>query len=485
MLASFFLAPFFAPAPRTLPTPSPYFGAPPARMALVTRPLGFDPNGNARWLVLTKFFDAQGNATLIMANSDFTWTSRDGRVQWQTRMRFGQPSAILVTNHDGPLRMTVRANYPKLGTLKASTNTRYWPQSRVVAEALGPRAISVGWFPRERFAVRVDRIDARGHRVRTIVPAPSSSLFDTGVSAASTYRYAIYRRDRRPLVVRATTPPPPPRTPIAGVYGKGMWLFFTDNPVDDIYYAHLDPNAIVGRASRAGLRYVELRFTYGAYWEIGAQAKPTIDAIVDGLAAHGIATIAWTVPRDLSFEDLAASVRAAYYRTANGTPVRGLAIDIERGDDFMGDAPEGNAALWKYVALVRRALGSHYLIVSNVEDAYLEHLDETSYPYAEIARESSVVQPMAYWRMVKGKTTPDQVRAILRESYAAVRRAAGNGVPISIGGQTAAGPAGPPSPGEILASLEASREVGAVGECFFAWNDTRNDQWEALGRYPW
>jgi hypothetical protein len=454
-------------------------------MTLVTRPLGFDPNGNARWLVLTKFFDAQRNPTLIMENSDFTWTSPSGRVQWQTRMRFGQPSAILITHSDGPLSMTVHANRPKLGTLTVRTDTRRWPQPRVVAEALGPHAISIGWFPREQYAVRVDRIDSRGRRTRTIVPAPSSAFLDTGVSAAHAYRYAVYRRDRRSFAVTVTTPASPPRTSIASVYGKGMWLFFTVNPVDDIYYAHLDPNAIVAQAVRAGLRYVELRFTYGAYWEVNPQAKPTIDAIVDGLAAHGIATIAWTVPRDLSFEDVAASVRAAYYRTANGTPVRGLAIDVERGDDFMGDAPEGNAALWRYVALVRRAMGSRYLIVANVEDAYLEHLDETSYPYAEIARASSVLQPMAYWRTVKGKTTPEQVRAILRASYAAVRREAGSGVPISMGGQTAPGPAGPPLPAEIIASLEASRKLGALGECFFAWNDTRNDQWEALGRYRW
>ena len=454
-------------------------------MTLVTRPLGFDPDGNARWLVLTRFFDAHGNPTRILANSDFSWTSSDGRVQWQTRMRFGQPSAILITHRDGPLRMTVQANYPKLGTVTVRTDTRVWPELRVVAAAVGPRAISIGWFPRERFAVRVDRIDAQGHRIRTIVSEPSSALLDTGVNAGRTYRYAIYRRDRRPVAMTVTTPSPPPRTTIADVYGKGMWLFFTVNPVDDIYYARLDPSAIVDQAARAGLRYVELRFTYGAYWEVSPEAKPTIDAIVDGLAARGIATIAWTVPRDLSFEDVAASVRAAYYRTASGTPVRGLAIDVERGDDFMGDAPEGKEALWQYVERVRQAMGARYLIVTNVEDPYLEHLDEASYPYAEIARASSVLQPMAYWRMVKGKTTPAQVRAILRSSYAKVRRQAGSAVPISIGGQTAAGPAGAPQPAEIIASLVASRKLGAVGECFFAWNDTRRDQWEALERYPW
>ena len=484
MLASFFVAPLFAPAPRATPL-APYFGGPPARMTLITRPLGFDPDGNARWLVLTAFFDARGNPTRIMANSDFSWTSHDGRVQWQTRMRFGQPSAILIANRDGPLRMKVRANHPKLGTLTVRTDTRRWPQPRVVGAAMGAYAVSIGWFPRESSAVRVERVDGRGRHLRSVVRAPSSAFLDTGVEPATRYRYAIYRRDRRPVVVTVTTLASPPQTSISSVYGKGMWLFFTDNPLDDIYYARLDPHAIVERAVRAGLRYVELRFTYGAYWEVNPQAKPTIDAIVDGLASHGIATVAWTVPRDLSFEDVAATVRAAYYRTAYGTPVRGLAIDVERGDDFMGDAPEGKDALWRYVELARRALGRRYLIVSNVEDPYLEHLDEAAYPFAEIARASTVVQPMAYWRMAQRKTTPAQVRAIFLASYAATRRAAASDVPISMGGQTAAGPAGAPDPGELLASLEASRKAGAIGECFFAWNDTRNDQWEALKRYPW
>jgi len=485
VLAAFFLAPFFAPAPRATLAPAAFFGAPPERMTLVTRPLGFDPDGNARWLVLAKFFDARGNPTLVMANSDFSWTSRDGRVQWQTRMRFGQPSAVLITHRDGPLQMTVHANYPKLGTLRVRTDTRLWPQARVVAQALGPRAISIGWFPRERYAVRVDRVDAGGRHASTILVTPSSALLDTGVIAASTYRYTVYRRYRPPVVLSVTTPAPPPRTTIASVFGKGMWLFFTVNPVDDIYYAHLDPHAIVEQAARAGLRYVELRFTYGAYWEVDPQAKPTVDAIIDGLAARGIGTIAWTVPRDRSFEDVAASVRAAYYHTASGTSVRGLAIDVERGGDFMGDAPEGNAALWQYVRLARDAMGPRYLIVTNVEDPYLEHLDETSYPYAEIARASSVVQPMAYWRMVKANTTPAQVGAIVRASYAAVRRETGSNVPISMGGQTATGPSGAPGPAELIASLQASRKIGALGECFFAWNDTRDDQWEALRRYPW
>jgi hypothetical protein len=489
VFAAFFVAPIAVPAPSPSATLPPYAGGIPVKMALDARPLGFDPDGNARYLVVTKFFDKDGRQTLILANSDFDWTSRDGHVQWQTRMRFGQPSAILTTTHDGPVTMRVHANQPKLGTLTARSNTRTWPQPRVVAEALGPHLVAIGWFPRETSPVRVDRIDVAG-RVTTVavLRGPSSTFRDAGVAAGARYRYAVVRSPgRRTVTNEVTTPEEPIATSLRDAGGKGMWLFYTINPVDDIYFRNLDPPAIVERAARSGLRYVELRFTYGAHWEVSPEAKPTIDAIVDGLARRGIATIAWTVPRDTSFEDVEASVRAATYRTDAGTPVRGLAIDVERGGDFMGGAAEGADALWRYVAFARQALGPKFLIVTNVEDPYFEHLDNASYPYAAIARNSSVVQPMAYWRMFrKAPATAADASQAMRRSYATLRRLVGPDVVVSMGGQTSAdGPGGLPSPEELVASLQASKSVGAIGECFFAWDGTQPNQWEALAKYQW
>ncbi|MBV8153304.1 MAG: hypothetical protein JOY98_02730 [Candidatus Eremiobacteraeota bacterium] len=488
MFAAFFVAPIAVPAPRAAATLPPYAGGVPVRMAVDSVPLGFDPDGNARWLVVTKFFDAGGRQTLILANSDFDWSSRDGRVQWQTRMRYGQPAAILTTPREGPLTMRVHANEPKLGTLVVRTDTRKWTQARVVAQALGPHLVAVGWFPRVAGTVRVDRVDRDGRtrRVATLVGA-SSAFRDASVAAGSTYRYVVDRNGRKTAANAVVTPPEPVVTTVRDASGKGMWLFYTVNPVDDIYFRNLDPAEIADRAARAGLRYVELRLTYGAYWEVTPEAKPVVDAIVDSLAKRGIAAIAWAVPRDTSFEDVAASVRAATYRTGAGTPVRGLAVDLERGSDFMGDDPGGKEALWRYLASVRAALGPDYLIVSNVEDPYFEHLDNASYPYAAVARSSTVVQPMAYWRMFrKSAATPDDAARAMRRSYDALRRLVGWRVAVSMGGQTSAdGPGGAPTALEIRSSLQASRKIGAIGECFFAWNGTLPDQWEALRRYRW
>ncbi|HVA32691.1 MAG TPA: hypothetical protein VNG31_01000, partial [Candidatus Baltobacteraceae bacterium] len=406
----------------------------------------------------------------------------------QTRLRFGQPSAILTTTRDGPLAMTVRANEPRLGTSTVRTDTRWWRQPRVVAEPIGPHLVAVGWFPRSA-VVRIVRIDGRGrHVVVASIAGSSSSYRDATVLPNRHYRYVVYRSGFPSVALGPlTTPPDAPVTSMSAIGGKGMWFFFTSNPVDSIYFRHDDPAQIVDQAVRAGLHYVELRFAYGAYWEVSPQVKPTVDAIVDGLAAHGIATIAWTVPRDTSFEDVQATVRAASYRTARGTPVGGVAIDLERGGDFMGGASQGVDALWQYVRDVRRALGPHYVIAATVEDAYMEHLDDTVYPYARIAQFSNVLQPMAYWRMLRHRpTSPSQVRTLLRGSYDTLLLEARRKIAVSMGGQTVAGAlGGAPAADEIAASLKVSKRIGAIGECFFDWDGTQPYQWNALAHFAW
>ena len=476
-------------SPTPVPTGPVYVGNPAKRFALDATPLGIDPDGNARFLLVSKFFDASGAPTRILANSDVDWQSTDGYVQWQTRMRFGQPSAILATNERNRIAMRVHVRVPELGTQTVTTNVLRWGGPHVVARALGPHLVQIGWFPRERIGAHIDRIDGRGKRVRLVtIAGPSSTYRDATVEPAHAYRYIVARADAPSASVSPVkTPEELPASSVANASGKGMWFAFSLNPIDTDYYKRLDPQAIVAQAIHAGLHYVELRTAYGGFFEITPESKPTIDAIIDGLAENGIGTIAWTVPRDASFEDLSQSVRSASYKTEKGTHVTGIAVDIERGDEFMGGAPQGADALWQYVAYLREALGPRALLVSTVEDPYLGHLTQADYPYAQIARNSSVLQPMAYWRMMRRRpTTPENVRVLLRASYAKLAHVAGRKIPIGIGGQSEGeGPNGPPSAREITASLDASRAAGAIGEAFFAWDGTRADQWRALRAYRW
>jgi len=466
-----------------------YWGKQAARLTLDSRPLGFDSDGNARWLVVTKYWDADGKPTRVMAASKVNWTSPDGYVQWQTRLAYGQPAAILKATRAGVLTMTAHSTNPSFPPITLQTDTRTWRGPRVVAKPIGPHVVQIGWFPRETDVARVVRTDGAGRRKTIgIVAGPSSTYRDATVQPLRHYRYVVYRTNREAVRLGPVfTPAAPPPTAVVNAGGKGMWLWFTANPLDKLYFKHLDPGQIVAQAVRARLHYVELRVAYGAYWEITPEAKPTIDAVIDGLAAHGIGTLGWTVPRDTMFDDVAASVRCAYYRTAKGTRFTGLAVDVERGDEFMGGDPQKLDALWMYVEYVRQALGPEYLVAANVEDPYLEHLDGRKYPYRQIARFVSVLQPMAYWRMmVRHPTAPEEVKRLLSGSYRTLRAYSHRNVPISIGGQTAAeGRNGAPPAAEITASLEESKHLGAIGEIFFAWEGTQPDQWDAIGRFDW
>ena len=454
-------------------------------MRVETRVLGVNPDGEAQFLAIAHFFDAQGALTRVLANSDLAWRPSRGVAQWQNRMRFGEPAAIVSVDTEGPVTLRVHPNAPVLPDAMVQTDTRTWNVPRVTAAAVGPYLAQIGWFPRSSSVALVERRDARGRWVAlATLPAGSSTYGDASAKASQTYHYRIARSGMPAALATVHMPAALPATSVSSVSGVGMWLFFSTNPSDDIYYANLDPQRIVEQAVDARIRFVELRVAYGAMWQITEEAKPVVDAIVDGLRAHGIATIAWIVPRATAFDDLHAAVEAGNYTTAGGNRFAGLAVDAERGEEFLSS---GRDAIADYYHLLRAAVGPRYVLIATVEDPAMEHLTEADYPYREIAQNATVLQPMSYWRMMaSSSTTPESVRTLLRTSYETLQSYAGSAVPISIGGQTSAdGAHGRPPADEIAASLSEAQALGAVGECFFAWEDTSPAQWTAIRKGAW
>lgn len=476
--------------PRPAATPGPaasgarFDPAPPARMRLVSEPLGISPDGLARWLVRVSFTGATGAPTTLVSGGDIAFAPSRGSAQWQTRARFGGPAAIVSTDRDGPLALVVHANVGvALAPVRARTEPRDWDGPTLVARALGPHEVRIGWFPRSLGPVAI----RRGRDPAVTVPGPASSFSDAGVKPGTRYRYtvAIPGRARRDVAVEV--PAEPAHGSVRSLAGKAMWLSFSPVATDSDSFTRLDPTAIVERAERAGIRAFELRSTYGEFRELSDATAPVIDALIDAAAARGIAVVAWTVPRAPTFEDVAAEVAAAEYRTPRGNGFAALAVDLERGDYFLGDGPAGYRALGTYVAELRRALGPGYPLIATVEDPFLEHLDGTEYPYAAIAASADALQPMAYWRMLSRRAvTPAAVRAALRGSFAATRREAGRALPVDIGGQTSPeGPRGAPPPAEIAAAVDEARRLGALGIAFFDWDSTTGPQFAALERTRW
>ncbi len=464
-------------------------GSTPKRLVLDQRALGVSPDGLLRFLVRARFLDARGMPTTLLGGGDvaFDIVSGYASAQWQTRLRFGGPAAIVSFARAGTATLLVRAAVgARLAPVRIRFDTRDWHGPRVVAEALGPYAIQLGWFPGGSDAtVRIVRRSPGVSNVAILTTA--ASFRDSAVAPGHVYRYDVSLPGHATVPLRVATPAEPRSVGIDRFGGKAMWRSFSPSPLDPYSYARLDANAIVARARASGIRAIELRVAYGPFSEITLADRGTIDGLLDAATANGIAVLAWTVPRSTAFEDLATGVRMARYRTARGSHFAALAVDLERGDDYLGSGATGYAALATYLGGLREALGPRYPLVATVEDPFLEHLGDADYPYRAIARAASVLQPMAYWRMLsKRAVTPAAVRTALRGSYAATLRAAGRNVPIDIGGQTAGdGPRGAPPADEIDAAIDESRRLGALGVTFFDWSGTNDAQWRAIARRAW
>src|SRR5665213_1600948 len=143
--AALLVAQASGPTPKPSPIPSPpvYAGNPATHFSVEKRIEGFDPDGKARLLLVAHFFDAQNNPTTILANSDLSWLADRGHVQWQNRMRYGAPAALVLVDTEGPIHVTVRANQPAIGSVAVFTDTRAWQQPRTVAQALGPHMVQI------------------------------------------------------------------------------------------------------------------------------------------------------------------------------------------------------------------------------------------------------------------------------------------------------------------------------------------------------
>jgi hypothetical protein len=474
------------PLPRTTPAPQPtqvWSGAAGTGFSLQVAPLGVTSDGQARALVRVVLHDASGAPTALRRGGDFVFHVDHGSAQWQTRLRYGGPAAIVAVQDAVPVTIHAIGDIPAtLGAASAQFDPRPFAR-RVVADALGPHLVRIGWFPRPRTgSVRIARVRDDGTLLPLAgVPASASSWDDGTVRPGADVRYVVVLPNGAHRV-RVQVPPELPSTGRDVVRGTAAWLSFSGDPLDDEWYERLDVPQIVATAVRAHVRAVELRLAYGAFGEMTPAAKPTIDALIDGLTAHGVRVVGWVVPRTLEADDLTEVCDVAAYRTPAGSGISGLAVDLERGPEYLGDGADGQRALRTYLATLRRAVGPHALLIATVEDPFLDRLTAAAYPYPAIARAADVMQPMVYAHVFSRWSGPAGARAAVAGSIAALRRMTG-ATPIDVGVQTAPlGPSGAPAPAEVEAALAESRARGALGAAFYDWSGTNPAQWVVLAR---
>jgi hypothetical protein len=372
-----------------------------------------------------------------------------------------------------------------------------------VARAVGPRLVNVGWTPLDAsvgvLAYKIYRRESRAMHGRLVasLSANAHAYHDNGVWPQRRYRYAVVAllAAGAPLHARSNAvelTSDMPVTSLGSISGKGMFLFFTPDPADPEHgYPTYDIASVIETATAAGIRNIELRLAYGSFFQASNPgARAWLDEFIDASAAAGIRLLAWEVPRQATTSDIAEAIAIGRYRTPAGNGFSGLALDIENGDDYMGDGDDAKQGMVDYIHQVRQAVGHEYLVIATIVSPRLTHWTNAEYPYARIAPYASVLQPMEYWHYFYSTShhvyNEDGVTSAVAGAVALTKQLAGRDVPVNVAGQSDdLGGTGVPTPDEIGWSLAAAKHAGAIGEMFFDWRGTPPDRWPAIGAFPW
>jgi hypothetical protein len=257
------------------------------------------------------------------------------------------------------------------------------------------------------------------------------------------------------------------------VAGKGMW--FTN-----YLPHHSDVDQMMRAAKLAGITHV---YTEVAITKYGFYARDTLDRLLPAAHRQGIAVIAWVYPylRDVSL-DVRLTKLVADYATPSGERADGLAADIEEVID--------RASVYSYGQLTRALLGDDTLMVA----AVFHPRAEPGYPYDAIAASWNVLAPMDYWHSRASKLySRVDVTRFVAASMITIRAAMGaSQLPIEELGQTYNMftddfTGGDTAPGwdEMIADMDAAKDLGCIGVSFFEWQAATQEQWRAISAYPW
>jgi len=257
------------------------------------------------------------------------------------------------------------------------------------------------------------------------------------------------------------------------VAGKGMW--FTN-----YLPHHSDVDQMMRAAKLAGITHVYAEVAITTY---GFYGRNTLDRLLPAAHKRGIAVTAWVYPylRDVSL-DVRLTKLVADYVTPSGERADGLAVDIEEITN--------RASVYSYGQLTRALLGDDTLMVATVFHPFAE----PGYPYDAIAASWNVLAPMDYWhsRATRLYSRVD-VTHFVAASIITIRAAMGaSQLPIEELGQSYnmftddfTGGEGGPGWDEMIADMDAAKDLGCIGVSYFEWQTATQEQWQAISHYPW
>jgi hypothetical protein len=233
-----------------------------------------------------------------------------------------------------------------------------------------------------------------------------------------------------------------------------------------------NPDAIVERAAKAGLRQLWVRVGDSRDRFYGAE---TLASLVPRAHARGIAVIGWGFPFLWDpVDDARWSADVLAWRGPDGTGLDGFSPDIEMQSEGVALSER---RVEVYLALTRQAAG-HGLLVATVYRP--SDIVWGRYPYEAIAPYVDAFAPMVYW----GCTEPGDAATQAVARLASLRPVHLIGQAYDMG-EDGAGRAGPPNAAETRRFLAVAHHEGAVGASFWVWQSIDEDQWAAVAGFPW
>jgi hypothetical protein len=346
---------------------------------------------------------------------------------------------------------------PAQGPFPVSFDARAAAESAFAGEPDGPQTGTLA--AREALRVAAWATDAQGHVWYRFV---------SGDRSGWTLAQSIFAVTPDPLTATDAG-----RPLAAAVSGKGMWFTYDvlrQTPVQQL----------IAAAQANGLAFLapEVGTSRSGYW-----ARGELDALLSAAHAAGLKVIPWVYPwmADLP-ADLDLAVRAATHVAPSGDRVDGLGVDVEENLD--------EATNRAYGQLLRAAVGPRLPLIAITFQPQIAAGQRT--PYAALAESYNVIAPMSYWHGRPVRYSSQDAYAYVAESIRAIRARIGRSdVPIAVLGQTfdwfsrnQIG-AGSPSGEEIRGSLQAARDLGALGIGYFNWFHTTPDEWDAIAGFEW
>src|SRR3954451_21234816 len=253
------------------------------------------------------------------------------------------------------------------------------------------------------------------------------------------------------------------RSSVDPVRGKGMWLTTWAD-------TRIDLTRVVAQARAGGLRQLWIRTGGSTSGWYGARF---LDRLLPQAHRAGLKVIAWDFPT-LS-DPVADAHRAALVTrgTFAGERVDGFSPDIEEIYEGTFATPRRVAV---YLSRVRRDAGALPLIATALRPLAGSLGGR---PYRAMAPYVDAFAPMVYWSC----NEPGAAAVSALRPLAKLR-------PVHLIGQSydmapEGGRHGLPTAREVWRFLDVARRYGAVGASLYVYDQTREPQWRALGRYPW